>query len=225
MNPVVVICTHDREDITSLNINTLLNQSVVPKIVLVVSHRNEIINYKVKFPQINIIFHPNTPLGDKWCAGIQLANKLNCDPLIITGSDDILGGHYIKNACELIERGFHFIGLKKYWVHHRKNAFLIDYLASQPLGGGRVYSRKMLEVINFKVFDSLANRKLDDQGFSLVKSSGLQFVIIDSVDKFTIHSVKGNWIMMNLFNVDHHNLRVCKKDKTINVFPCVEFLV
>ena len=50
MNPVVLIATHNRIEITSRCIESLMMQSVQPKIVLVVSDQGEWQYYKKKFP-------------------------------------------------------------------------------------------------------------------------------------------------------------------------------
>ncbi len=212
MNPIVLICTHERQEITTKNINSLLAQSFVPKIVLIVSEKKEVIYFRNNFPQINVIQFPNNPLGSKWQHGVHIAHKLEADPLIITGSDDILGDGYIAMACAYVQGGHDFIGIKQFWVHQNKHAFLVEYQASQPIGGGRIYSKQMLETIRYKIFNISGSRRLDDQGYELVKGSGLQHTIINEVEDLALHAIKGNWPMMNPFDRNHKNIKVLRSE-------------
>jgi hypothetical protein len=103
MNPVVLIATHNRVEITKRNIETLQAQTIKPKIVLIVS---SIQDYEAfKDMDISLIRTPNNPLGFKWQTGVQFAMKLKPDLLIITGSDDILGKTYIEKACLHVSNG------------------------------------------------------------------------------------------------------------------------
>ncbi len=218
MNPVVVIATHNRLNITSANILKLQEQTIVPKIVLVVSDRKEMEYYKAQFQSITIVQFPNEPLGNKWQTGVSVAKTLGANPLIVLGSDDILGLRFVEEACKKIESGIHFIGLKTYWVHEKGKAYLINYQPLQPIGGGRVYSEEMLKRIKYKVFDTSKKRHLDDLGFSFAKSSGLKYELIDSIDTFELHAIKGDWAMMNPFNPHHRNVRVVRTEVSKNVF-------
>lgn len=201
MNPVVLICTHDRVEITATNIHALLLQSVIPKIVLVCSHRNERDYFLREFPELSIVaLRGNNPLGKKFQAGVDLAMGLNPNPLIITGSDDILGTDFIKTACNYITSGVHFIGLKQWFIYHKSKLYLFDYVPDIPLGT-RAYSLKMLLTIKGQIFDSGRDRLLDDEGYHKAKKTKLKMMIVkDAIrDGLKVVSVKGEWPMMNSF--------------------------
>lgn len=216
MNPIVLIATHQRLEITRRNIKSLLAQSLVPKIVIVVSDYFEMDVLKSEFPFITIIHAPNRPLGAKWQAGVLVCRKMEANPLIITGSDDILCNIYVQTACDYMHFGIDFIGLKRWYVHHKDVLYLFRYMASQPLGGGRVYSKEMLEKIKYKLFDVRKERLLDDQGYDLVKQSGLKTIIRDYDTNVNgnvgleIMAVKGNWVTMNPFEkmMNHPNAKL-----------------
>src|SRR5690349_9966735 len=118
MKPTVLICTHRRIEITDFNIESLLKQTVAPKIVLVVSDMDEYHFFSAKYPQVFTCRYPNMPLGGKWDYGVQIARTLGADPLIILGSDDILGENFIENCTKLADDGHHFIGLQRWFIHH-----------------------------------------------------------------------------------------------------------
>lgn len=192
MNHYVLIATHNRLSITRKNIECLLKCNV--GVILVVSDSGEFALFKQLFPDISIVHHANFPLGLKWQAGVEVARELKADPLIVNGSDDILCPEYFTKVTELLKEGNHFVGLKSWYVYHMNKMYRFNYLANLPLGGGRAYSKKMLEVINYSVFDISRDRHLDDLSYGNVLNSKLKFAVLNDP---LIMSVKGDWVMMN----------------------------
>lgn len=215
MNPVVLIATHKRLQITSQNLDSLLAQTVKPEIILVVSEREELSYYRAKYPEVHVIIARNEPLGDKWQTGVVFASTLKPNPLIITGSDDILGNTFVENACRLVEEGNHFVGLQRCWFHNQDKAYLCDYMALQPLGSGRVYSAVMLEKLEYKLFDISRGRHLDDAPWNRARGSTLKVSLIHDVEKegLEIHAIKGDWPVMNRFDLKHKNIKLIRAEK------------
>ena len=204
MKPVVVIATHHREEITCRNIDLLLKQSVVPQIVLVCSEMTEedLFNgYYDGVPEVNVIYAPNKPLGKKWQSGVDKAKQLGYAPVIIIGSDDLFGKDFIQNICNL-NTHFDFVGLNQWFIHDEPNGrlFKMEYAKKDfPLGGGKIFSKRLLEKMNYKLFDVTRDRLLDDDSWKQVQVSGLRHIIINDCEGFGLNivSVKGNWQTMN----------------------------
>lgn len=202
MNPVVLICTHERIGITNFNIQSLLRQSVKPQIVLIVSTHFEEGYYRSRYPNVHVYLRPNSPLGLKWHAGVQLCKDLCADPLIILGSDDVLGPGFIEQACNLKKD---FIGLYFWYIHHEGKAYLCEYLARQPLGGGRCYSFGLLEKLNWNLFNTGLNHHLDDHPLQRIKLLGVECFTNHTL---MIHAIKGDWPVINKVDLRHRNLRL-----------------
>lgn len=192
VNPYVIIATHQRLSITKKNIECLLKCDV--GVILVVSDQEEFAVFKNLFPHISIIHYPNNPLGNKWQVGVDVARRLKADPLIINGSDDILCPEFFTKSYKLLEQGKHFIGLKSWYVYDLKKIHHFNYTALLPLGGGRVYSKTILEKIDYRLFDTRKNRHLDDLGWWNIArfSQGIEIL-----SEPLILSVKGDWHVMN----------------------------
>jgi hypothetical protein len=224
MTPIVLIATDKRVEITTWNIESLLRQSVKPKIVLVITDRHEYEKYKsLDYQNIFIEFENNKPLGNKWQAGVTQAKEQGANPLIITGSDDILGDGFIENACRLVKEGNHFVGIRRWWQHKEGRAVYCQYRAKDnfPLGGARIYSAELLNVINYDVFDPTADKHLDNRGWDRARMSGLKCLVLEDPEKegLSIHAIKGNWSVMNPFTLNHPNLKVLRHDKSEKVLP------
>lgn len=196
--PVVLIASHDRLEITGQNIASLNQQVPRPEIVLIVSEEYEYLYFVDRFPNLHVYNFPNNPLGAKWQFGVNRCRDLGANPLIITGSDDVLGRDYIKNALKLLDQGFQFIGLRRWFVYDpgKGKAYLFDYNPQQPLGGGRVYTAKLLEKFGWQIFES-KEKHLDDRGWKIAKSEkNILVTDIDSKGLYII-AVKGAWETMN----------------------------
>lgn len=202
LNSAVLICTHQRVEITIKNIESLLRQSVVPEIILVCSSYQERMQFREKFQNIYIEQWPNMPLGEKFQRGVDIARVMKANPLIINGSDDILGLDFIELACASVSDGVDFIGLYHWHILHQKVLYHFKYNARLPLGGGRVFSKRALDALKWKLFDTSRNKHLDDMAFANIsKQTTLDKVFPDYLNDrgFNIISIKGDWETMNSF--------------------------
>lgn len=213
MLPAIVIASHRRQEITEKLVRELFSQADI-YVILVVSDLNEYNHFKqINQPNFRIIKFANNPLGAKWQRGVDEARKLNATSVIILGSDDKLNNQFVEQANKYISQGFHFIGLKRYYIIHKGFKYLIDYKPVMPLGGGRVYSAKLLDNIGWKLFVN-KDKQLDDYGWERVQKSGARMLLIKDILKaqMIITAMKGDWPMLNKFDPNHRNLTIIKKE-------------
>lgn len=204
MNPVVLIATHVRTKITSRNIEQLQRQSVVPHIVLVCSLFTEYEYYSEKFDGVTVILWENRPLGNKWQEGAYRAAKyFNADPLIILGSDDLLGAGYVETICRIMrEEKLDFVGVNQWWIFNEDTGIMhrMKYANTDfPLGGGKAISARMLKAVNYQIFNTKLDRLLDNMSWEVAKKSRLPLRLIQNAHEvgLNIVSIKGNWETLN----------------------------
>lgn len=202
----ILICTHQRIKITSINIESIIGKA---NIILVVSEPEEA-EYYSKYPVI-LVIHPNYPLGAKWQRGVEEAKKIG-GSLMILGSDDILDPSCIDRYSVLLSEGHDFIGLSRWWQHYNGKAYLCDYLSRQPLGGARCYSNKFLQRIGYNLFNVRRNRTLDWHGWRSVKGG---LILAEPL----VHAIKGNWPVINKFNPNHRNVKVLEVRESKDILP------
>jgi len=211
MKPVVCIATHDRIAITRKNIDSLLRDDERTQIVLAVSTARDHAAFR-NIDRVHLVMVANNPLGAKWQATVMKARLLGADVVMITGSDDILGKGAAQHAINVVESGFDFTGCMRWHVLDEKTGtvYCLKYNASIPLGGGRVYSKKFLDKINWKVFDTSRNKWLDDLGFHQVERHAQRF---EKDSGLNILSIKGQWKVMNPIDkmLKHKNITVLEK--------------
>jgi hypothetical protein len=213
-NPVVLIATHQRIAITTENVSSVLKQQA--QVVLVVSDKEEGRYYREKFPSIIVTRHDNMTLGAKWQHGVMEAALLEPNPLIITGSDDILGRDFVRSACSVIGH-YDFVGLTQWYTFFRDGLYKYDYTTSVPLGAGRIYSEKLLQAVKLQLFNVSIKKHLDDFGFYQASQTRLPMLLCDDIDNFGLQivSVKGNWKMLNPFEKirDHKNCKLLSQSR------------
>lgn len=211
MNPTIVIATHKRVELTTGLINNIFQNQPLTNVVLVVSDHKEIVHFqKIENKLLHIVKAENKPLGLKWQKGVDYARQIKSNPVIILGSDDELGKDFVVNACNKIREGYHFIGLRRFKVKSNKKLYTIDYKPAMPIGGGRIYSAKLLDDINWKLFAPNKNRKLDDDGWNYTLKSNRKILLVSDIEGngLVVTANKGSWPMMNPFNPYHPNISV-----------------
>lgn len=163
----------------------------------------------LSLPQLHLLMANNQPLGLKWQSGVTKARLLNANPLIICGSDDVLEDGFIKNACKLTLK-YDFVGLKRFYVLHKRKKYLIEYKPAMPIGGGRIYSKALLDKINWKVFNPGKNKHLDDEGWTNALYNTDKILIVSNIQQYGLEltAIKGNWPMLNQFNPYHPNISI-----------------
>lgn len=198
MNVYAVIPTHERKEITSINIKLLLRQGI--KIILVVSSEHERRFYS-GFP-IEVILRQNRPLGYKWQEGVNYARNLSPDYLIILGSDDILSNDFAQKYCN----DWLFVGFKSFWSYSGAKLLLVSYLVNQCIGGGRVFHKDLLDAIEWKIFDTSRDKLLDDKASEI----STNFAKCIEIRYPEVLAIKGNWATLNPFVEKHKNIKVIK---------------
>lgn len=197
----VVIATHERIDITSVTIHNLQNQSLVPDIILVVSKKSELEYYKKIFPTITVVKHRNKPIGGKWQAGVNAARKKDASAVIILGSDDILSKGYIEACQKKLDVGIDLFGLKQWFIYweERHKLYLFHYNSPYPLGGGRMFSKRALDKINWRLYRKDLTESLDRYSYSAANKNGIRTeTLINTTRSDTmILAYKGGWPVKN----------------------------
>lgn len=125
--------------------------------------------------------YPNEPLSQKFNFAFESARQFNPDAVILIGSADLLS----KELIEYYQKNYssdadYVLGLKDlylYEISSRRTMFWHGFpaaYADQPVGGGRIFSRKVLDIMNWRPYgDMQLNRGLDNNSSLLMKKQGI----------------------------------------------------
>jgi hypothetical protein len=181
---------------------------------------------------------PNNPLGAKWQFAAKAASLLDPQSLIILGSDDLLGPEFYHNAKKLIESNNNkakLFGLDSWMLYdtsedpqisgfpwrlrYRRDVYQIT------LGAGRLYTRALLNLTGWDLFQITWEKHLDGFGESQAHEYGADIEILPSAN-FPLLSIKANHEALNkstnLLNSQHIEARSMDFTEALafrNAFP------
>lgn len=108
--------------------------------------------------------YPNQPLSLKWNAAVMTLKQLDFDAVILLGSDDYIDEAFLKFAQENI-KDYDMIGFTDAY-YEKDGEFYYwsgydNHREGEPVGAGKIYSRKFLERIGFNLYPKSATVGLD----------------------------------------------------------------
>lgn len=194
---VVCIASHHRRETLNIVLRCL-PEDWIPVVVVTDPKDAEAIDH----PCAHVFIHPNEPLGAKWQRAVDEARKLNPDLLIITGSDDVLLGD-TESLAKSIE-GRDMLVFTAWTIFDGRTHYEAKYNALRsahkpPIGGGRVYSRALLDRMRWQLFDTRKRIHMDDYGWQNALRCGAKVHASPTHEGIDIVSLKGPWSMLNSF--------------------------
>jgi len=185
-NPIIITAMHGRPEITEafcMASKRILKETGVPTIAVVT--RNDINNIKLcnKFG-VEWIESRNQPLGAKWNVPLYSLNGLDFSHIIILGSDDIASTSFIEyqmrqDADLSGMEDLWFWGLERSRAGYKTFGHWISNL-NKILGVGRMVSRRMIEQLDWKLWDDDLVRGLDRSLLDRVRP------IAEKIHKFSL---------------------------------------
>jgi len=175
---IVCTCIYKRKVLTRFCLSEWL-KSPIYMIVCCYSEDDDYNNIKdMVSDRLYLCKYTNLPLSDKWNYCVNQAKQFNPDAVMIVGSDDIFTNKYIEIAQYNINRGVEYISNNNwlYYFYYRKNIIIMNFKYLQRryndgLGSGRIYAKKILDIIDWDLykFDAPINKSLDGTSFAKVK--------------------------------------------------------
>lgn len=126
---------------------------------------------------------PNNTLGSKWNAGLKAAEKYDFDAFLFVGSSDFVSDNWLEYMSPLMDEydmvgkvSCKFLDLAENGTKIKMcdwKGYTVEsgrYLES--IGAGRLYSRSILEKLNFELFDNNALSGMDNYSMKRVINAG-----------------------------------------------------
>jgi len=196
--PKIVACVPvhatDRDNITSLMIESLRSQTISVEDIVIVGSREE--NRKLAEKEGCIyVEHPNSPLSLKYQAGIDKVRTLDPDYVLLMGSDDLLSPLYCEKMISEYKEGL--IGTSVWYVARKKDGkyqlLKVSYThRKDPIGSGRILSRETLDKLDWKLYRDRRDKGLDGSVASTLMKEGIKVFSVE-VNNAICMSVKGGW--------------------------------
>lgn len=195
---VCVMAIYGRAPIAIESIKMLQRQTVPLDIVLVGSGKTEQ-RIAERTGCHFYIRRPNSPLGAKHQAGVDLARDLGADVLMTTGSDTWITPNWLKVALPYLEK-YGAVGKSQWYAMHlqpRKLEIIsrqyAPHRAREAVGVGRLIHREVLNEIDWQVYSPLADRSLDGGVRRRLESIHCSTGILNHVPNIMTLGIKGPW--------------------------------
>jgi hypothetical protein len=126
---------------------------------------------------------------------------------MILGSDTWLNPTWAEICYKQIHAGFDVVGLNRWYscnaVPGKKLEIVQRYYkrmpaAKQPVGGGRMISRRILEKLDWKLYPAQKSA-LDSHSFKRLMRVGARVKILNQVEELKVMGVKSTWPTLNSF--------------------------
>lgn len=212
MRIVAVIPTYKRKKITTATINYLKQQTYpLEAIVVVGSEPND--REAAEIAGATYVNYSNDFLSAKIQAGVDRAKKFSPDALLMAGSDDWLSLNWIEKLVPYLPK-FDIIGGGKVYIFNYSSKQLIYipiYIDTprygEPLGPGRLISRRILDEVGWKLFNKTVRRSVDGWSFQHMKTHGAH-ILVYHADDIKALDIIGPWSKITSWEV-------CKREKKI----------
>lgn len=202
---VCVMAIHERTSITVESIKMLQQQTVPMDIVLVGSHAidREVAEETGCFFYVK---HYNKPLGAKHQAGVDIARDLGADVLMTSGSDTWITPNWLELALPHLEK-FGAVGKSQWYAMHlQSNRLEIisrqygSHRIHEPVGVGRLISRKVLDKVDWQIYPPTQNRGLDGAVRRKLQKANCSPGILNHIRDIMTLGVKGPWPVLTSWN-------------------------
>ena len=195
MRIVPVVATYKRP-ILEDTLRLLSKQKYVRDIVVVGSCSDDREHVRRSGVSASYFSYPNRPLSDKWQFAVSQTRELDPDGVLICGSDDMVIGSWTECACDYLSRDYDLIGMRNWIIAYREgNEVVLASLSYQrrkdPIGAGRVISRRLLEKCDWEIYPGGKDAVLDKASYKMMKKAGCRMMVVPDMEN--IISVKGNW--------------------------------
>jgi hypothetical protein len=155
----------------------------------------------------------NAPLGKKKNFGLQAAKKMDFDFLLEIGSDDlILSMDQYKVWTQ--KKTSVFLGVHDMAFIDTETGCCRRWISASTFGAGRIISRDVLELANWKLWDDNISRGLDNNSVARLEKLGVEFLQMPPEDYPRVVDVKGKenlWAFNHLHGIEYNIENITKR--------------
>ncbi len=209
MKIVCVIPIYERQSVTLATLELFKKQTCpIHEIIVVGSTATD--EMTASKAGVTFVYHANDPLSDKVQCGINAARKRAPDAVLTSGSDSWPTSTLCEVLTSYIEKGADLVGKIHSYSCKANPGEILEVLShsykfrKDPIGGGRMLSRKALDALNWKVYRSGLNKGLDSYSYQRLTQGikNIKIVIADNhPEAFSMDIKSTNWRNITSFEV------------------------
>jgi len=208
-NPKIV-CTmavHKRKEVTIATVRQLQKQTIPVEVILIGGCDKE----KEIAEAVNVRYfeYRDKPLGAKLQFGVDIIKKMKPDYMLRCGSDDWLSSNWCEFMLSKFRPNVGLVGALTYYIAEYipnkpvqiswREAYKGTGRFGEPIGPGRIFDCKFLEMLGWKLFQTNRYCGMDSVSFKRIKSLGTKHYGYKG-DEIACLAVKGNWPRITSIN-------------------------
>jgi hypothetical protein len=207
---VAVIPVFGRLPLLKYTINRLIKKNGVDAVVCV----GKSIEEEIVCTHAGAYFvkHENLPLGAKWNAGFKKAKELGATAVLFVGSSDWLSDNWLTklkpllNEYDLIGKpDFTMIDFKRDDIRMCKWEGYEGARANEPIGIGRLVSKRILDKMDWTPFEPERNNSMDNMMFNKCLQFGGKVKLVTDEDLIPLSISCDAWVNMHKFQMHWTN--------------------
>jgi hypothetical protein len=181
MKIVAVMPVHGRLPLLRLTVARLVRQGID---VVCAGHTDEEQEICTEAGAYFILCDARLTLGAKWQLCVDMARKMKPDALMMMGSADMVQDGWAETLYADLQKGYAMAGTESIYFldiqpKNSKRMFhwggYLGHRKGEPIGTGRMVSRRALDLIGWKLFDTKLNIGMDGSMLSSVSRVKDQF--------------------------------------------------
>jgi len=214
---VCLMAAHERVGITVQTIRYLIEQSYPIREFVIVGDsytEEDICELSSKFlgdnQKIHYVQAKNRPLGKKWQTGLNVVSTLDgVDNVLICGSDNWLGKNWLRDLMPYTDK-YDVVGRNRFFVCDLlPKDYSIDRVLGRqyrkergqtPIGSGRIYSKRFLDIAGWNLYPLSKNRGLDGACQRIIEKHKVPIMIDNKIGDSVVLAIKGPWEVISGFD-------------------------
>lgn len=233
---VAVMPVSGREDLFPLTIKRLKQQKDVDMTVVVVCDPDDFeLAYDTKEADRVLVGEWNT-LGQKWQDGIFEAALFDPDAIMIVGSGNWFTNGWAKTLFPYLD-DYDMVGSESMYVYQiRQNdqvmihwgGYHTNSRKGDMLGAGRLLSRRILDKVDWQIYNTRLNSGLDRSIDRTLRRHGAKTLTLPQGDEMILKVGSYKWKNLNSFGVlwgSPNARRIEKPEEILKHFPEIRELI
>lgn len=210
MRTVAVIPVKGRLPLLKYTIQRLYNKNGVHKVICVGDTLDE--KTVCEYNGAEFVTFPNDPLGKKWNRGFQAAKAHDPDAVLFVGSSDWVSDNWLNYIQPYIEAGADLVGKPDFYLLDISDILRFCHWTGydqvermkEPIGIGRVLSRKILDRMDWKPIADDLNNSIDYSMYKRILALDGKCELLKTKDIQSLSISTNRWPNKHKFN-DHYS--------------------
>lgn len=234
---VAVMPVSGREELFPLTIKRLYQQEGVEMDVVAVCDTLREFGIAINSGSLGMVVHrtPEMTLGLKWQRGISAARDLDPDAIMIVGSGNWFTNGWVKTLCPYLT-DYDMVGGEAMYVYQiRQNDSVMihwgGYHTSRKgdmLGAGRLLSRRILDKVDWQIYNTSLNQRLDRSMSKILRRHGAKTLTLPKGEEYILKIGSYKWKNINSFGVlwgSPNARKVDRPEEILKNFPEIRELI